>query len=81
MIVINLNTKRLYKNIRKEIGRFLFIKRQEKNWSLKKVALLLKICPETLENVELGRGMLRWIVIVRLLMLYQAELRIRFVCE
>ena len=81
MITINISGDKPYKNIRDEIGQFLFSKRKEKKWTLSAVAKRMKIPSQTLENIELGRTNLKTVTIVKLLMLYQAELKIKFIDE
>ena len=80
MVVINIDCThhKYYEKFRRDIGRFLFSRRQREKYSLSQAAALAKIKPEHLDQIELGRRNLRVLAIMRLLSLYRSHVVIDF---
>lgn len=81
MTVININVKSKahYRRLRQDIGTFLFLRRQQKKYGLRRAAVLAGISPDELDNIETGKRNLRISSIIKLLGFYQTELTIKFV--
>lgn len=78
VIKINVKNRKHYQQLRKDIGAFLFMKRQQRNYCLHTVARLMKLPVKTLDEIELGKCNLRLSTIIKLLGLYRSEITLKF---
>ena len=78
IINIDISQRKYYEKFRRDIGRFLFSRRQKEKYSLAKVAALTGIKPELLDRIELGRHNIKTLVIMKLLSLYHSHVIIKF---
>lgn len=75
----NKTSKNLGLDMRKNLGMHLFKMRQGRNLTSEKVCQATEITQKQLDNIEIGREMIEWPLINKLLQYYRVKIKIELV--